>query len=472
MKRRLVLALTAIAATAAVAVGLWAGPANAAPQQPDRPSATQARSLRTALRNGTLARTVGTEKICAAHRLRCQADLVTASKSSSSPIAQSRSAGVASNTAAPPVGYGARELQKAYGLTSAPSRAGTILVIGAGAYPTLESDLAIYRSAYRLPACTRANGCFRQINYLGGAPYKPAKKSLNQYAEEEIAVETALDVDMASAACPKCHIISMQVPLIDGFYGSVKQTHDAILHFATGVKTAKKLGADAVSISYGYPTDRYSDQGRIPTLMRQPGMAVVSSSGDDGFLGDESQWPQNLPTVTSAGGTSLYADKTATKRGFREVAWNGAGSGCSTGLAPASGQPARISRNCQGHRAATDLAAVADPYTGVAVYDSYAPGTGAPSGFIVVGGTSASSPFIAGLYARAKTSSKLLGPNTIYAAGESAFHDITIGTNAGVGVCEITGYRKNLCDATAGWDGPTGLGTPKGLKPFTYKNNL
>lgn len=77
-----------------------------------------------------------------------------------------------------------------------------------------------------------------------------------------------------------------------------------------------------------------------------------------------------------------------------------------------------------------------------------------PYGFIVVGGTSASSPFIAGLYARAQTSTSTVGPSTLYAAGSSAFHDVTVGTNVGVGYCRSMGYPNALCDATAGWDGP------------------
>lgn len=468
MKRRL---MATMAAASVAAVGLVAGPASAAAPGSggpgsDGPSTSQAQSLRTALRNGTLVRTAGKTNVCAAHRLRCQAEMLTMSKRSNLPIRQSRASTIGPMTVAPPIGYGAKELQTAYGLTSASSRTGTIVVIGAGAYPTLESDLAIYRSAYHLPSCTKANGCFKQVNYRGGAPYKPATGDDNQFGEEQIAVETALDVDMASAACPKCHIISMQVPLQDGFYGTTKQTHNAILHFATGVATAKKLGAAAVSISYGYPTDSYSDKGTVAALMNQPGMAVVSSSGDDGFLADEGQWPQSLRTVTSAGGTSLYVDKT-TKRGYREVAWNGAGSGCTQDLKAAVGQPSSVSKVCGGHRAASDISAVADPYSGVAVYDSYAPFSGMPYGFIVVGGTSASSPFLAGLYARAPRNRAVVGPNTVYAASASAFHDVTIGTNAGVGLCRALGYRNNLCDSAKGWDGPTGLGTPAGLKPFT-----
>ncbi len=299
----------------------------------------------------------------------------------------------------PPVGFGAGELEKAYGVKGTPSKHGTIAVIGAGAYPTLESDLSVYRSTYKLPPCTTANGCFTQLNYKGKAPYAPATHLGQQFGEEEIAVETSLDVDMASAACPECKVISLQVPLKDGFFGGTKHIHNAISHFATAVQTAHKLGADAVSISYGYPADAYSDKGAIAAKMKVPGMALVSSSGDGGYNEFFQPWPQDLKTVTSAGGTSLFPDST-NSRGFTEVAWNGAGSVCDTDLGPAEGQPKSVSRNCFGQRAASDISAVADPYTGVAVYDSYAPATGEPLGFIVVGGTSVASPFIGGLYAR------------------------------------------------------------------------
>lgn len=387
---------------------------------------------------------------------------------SSGPISRSRATGPLAIK--PAVGYGATELAKAYGLTGAKTSTGTIVVIGAGAYPTLESDLRIYRATYQLPSCTIANHCLKQLNYLGRAPYGPATGSFRSYVEEEIAVETALDVDMASAACPTCKIVSLQVPLSDGYADSTAQLHAAVLHFATGVQTAKKLGASAVSISYGYPTDHYSDSGKIAAMMSVPGMAIVSASGDDGFLGDEGQWPQNLRTVTSTGGTSLYAAANTTRK-YAEVAWNGAGSGCTPDVKPAMGQPTSISKYCDGHRTASDVSAVADPYTGVAVYDSYAPASGMPYGFIVVGGTSASSPFVAGMYARAGKNSRVLGPNTLYADSASVFNDVTLGTNAGIGYCKSVGYNNALCDSRTGWDGPSGLGTPKGLAPFTAKTS-
>lgn len=426
----------------------------AASATPTSSTAAAVSAARAQLRAGTLADSRGVTDLCAAHHLACNVEVVTVSKNSARPMAFK-----------PPVGYGADELAQAYGLTGAPSADGTIVVIGAGAYPTLESDLAVYRSTYHLPACTVANGCFQQMNFRGDAPYPPAQGLRNQFGEEEIAVETALDVDMASAACPGCKIISMQVPLGDGFYGNTQHLHNAISHFATGVQTAHRLGASAVSISYGYPTDAFSDTGAIAQKLDVPGMAIVSSSGDSGFMGRRGQWPQSLSTVTSAGGTSLYPDRT-TARGWSEVAWNGAGSGCTPDVGPALGQPATISAMCHKHRAASDMSAVADPYTGVAVYDSYAPATGQPAGFIVVGGTSVASPFLGGLYARAPHNAAVEGPNTVYAAKATAFHDVLLGTNAGIGYCRTVNIGNAVCDARRGWDGPTGRGTPDGLAPF------
>lgn len=372
-------------------------------------------ALRQSLRGGTFGRDHGRLELCANHRLHCLAEVATQRRGSSRMLAQQ-----------PPIGYGATELATAYGLTNAHKGTGTIVVIGAGAYPTLDSDLAIYRSTYHLPACTKANRCFRQLTYQGKAPYQPAGGKDAPAYEEELAVETALDVQMASAACPTCKIISMQVPLVDGYAYTKTELHAAVLHFATGVQTARKLGARAVSISYGYPTDSYSDKGEIATMMTTPGMAIVASSGDSGFLDHEGQWPQNLPTVTSAGGTSLYADATA-KRRYAETAWTYAGSGCSNGQPPANGQPKKISKLCGGLRTASDVSAVADPLTGVAVYDSYAPDSGQPLGFLVVGGTSASSPLLAGMYARASRTSAnrhVVGPNTLYRAKASTFNDV------------------------------------------------
>src|SRR5439155_24927300 len=105
-----------------------------------------------------------------------------------------------------PQGWGPADLQSAYNINPTITTTPTIAIIDAFGYPTLEQDLATYRSTYGLPACTIASGCLRIVNQLGQAtPLPPAPPAHN-----DLTVETALDIDMASAACPMCKIVVIQ----------------------------------------------------------------------------------------------------------------------------------------------------------------------------------------------------------------------------------------------------------------------
>jgi len=113
------------------------------------------------------------------------------------------------------------------------------------------------------------------------------------------------------------------------------------------------------------------------------------------------------------------------------------------------------------------VSADADPNTGLAVYDTYAPSSGTPNDWIVVGGTSASAPYIGGLFARAGHLTRVDGPNTLYADPATDFTDITSGNNEALLDCSAyPGISSKLCNAGKGWDGPTGLGIPHGLAAF------
>ena len=104
-------------------------------------------------------------------------------------------------------------------------------------------------------------------------------------------------------------------------------------------------------------------------------------------------------------------------------------------------------------RAESDVSAVADPATGVAVYQTYG-----GSGWAVYGGTSAASPIIASVYALAGTPSSTAYPNAFPYAHTGSLNDVTSGKN---GTCGAP-----ICTAGTGWDGPTGLGTPSGTTAF------
>ncbi len=419
---------------------------------PDAPAATaQAAQLHQEVTSGTLLSDHGTKRVCA----HCESVVVTEAKGSSKPL----------STAAPS-GYGPADLASAYKITSSSTSTATIAIIDAGVDGNLASDLATYRKTYGLPACTTANGCLKLVNYTGGAQPAPQKSGQGAQAEEEIAVETALDVDMASAACPSCHITEISVPWADG----VNDGNTSMNDFSKAVSTAVSGGAKTVSISYGYTPTAQSTSGTDLADFNHPGVAIEVSTGDSGFNGGtHTSWPSDLPYAVGVGGTQL------TKSGstWSEKAWgvdsgNGAaGSGCETYFKAANGQPAAVTKACNNHLATASVSADASPATPLAIYDTYAPSSHQPPNWAVVGGTSASSPYIAGLFARAGVPSSLLGPNTLYSAAASNFRDITSGNNEVQDQCKnYAGVSASVCNAGKGWDGPTGLGSPQGLGAF------
>jgi subtilase family serine protease len=339
--------------------------------------------------------------------------------------------------AAAPSGYGPSDLRSAYGLTSAAASGGTGATIGiVDAYddPNAEADLAKYRSNYGLTACTTANGCFKKVSQTGSTTSLPT-------ADAGWSEEISLDLDMASAICPNCKILL------------VEASSPTMANLGTSVNRAVTLGAKYVSNSYG-GGESSADTSYDSSYFNHPGVAITVSAGDSGY---GAEYPAASRYVTSVGGTAL--SKSSTTRGWTESVWKtssteGTGSGCSAYDAKPSWQ---TDTGCT-KRTISDVAAVADPATGVSVYDSY----GITAGWYTFGGTSAAAPIIAGVYALAGTPSSGSYPASFpYAkAGTSALNDVTSGNN---GTC-TTSY---LCTARAGYDGPTGVGTPQGTSAFT-----
>ena len=108
--------------------------------------------------------------------------------------------------AAVPQGFGPPDLQSAYNIPTTISGTPTIAIVDAYGYANLETDLATYRSTYGLPACSTANGCRKIVNQNGQTSPLPP----NPPADDDWTLEAALDVDMASAACPSCKILVVQ----------------------------------------------------------------------------------------------------------------------------------------------------------------------------------------------------------------------------------------------------------------------
>jgi len=324
-----------------------------------------------------------------------------------------------------PAGLSPADLQSAYALPA--GGAGQVIgIVDAYDDPNAESDLAVYRAQFGLPPCTTANGCFRKVNQNGGQGRYPR-------ASQGWALEIALDLAMASATCPSCGILLVEA-----------QT-SSLANLGAAVNTAVRLGATVVSNSYG--AGEYSSElSDELTYFNHPGVAITASSGDSGY---GVSFPAASRFVTAVGGTTLARDASA--RGWSESAWSGSGSGCSGYVAKPSWQQ---DASCA-FRAVADVSAVADPSTGVAVYDSF--GYGGRRGWFVVGGTSASAPIVAGVYALAGNASSVSYGSAPY-SNRSGLFDVTAGSNGKCGTY--------LCAAGVGYDGPTGLGTPDGTTAF------
>ena len=324
---------------------------------------------------------------------------------------------------ATPQGYGPADLQSAYGVAGVSgSGTPTVAIVDAFGYRNAEADLTVYRSQYGLPACTTANGCLKIVGQSGGKPPSRVDTGWDQ--------EQALDLDMVSAACPSCHILL------------VEASSASFSNLWSGVDYAKTVpGVKAISNSYGN-TDS-SSYSAYDSHYSGNNIAITVSTGDNGY---GAQWPASAPGAVAVGGTSLV--RAANTRGWSESVWNGAGSGCGLGHAKPSWQNG-VTDACGG-RMEGDIAANADPNTGVAVYG---PVTATTSGWGVWGGTSESSPFVAALFAL--RNGNINAASSIY-SHTANLNDVTTGSN---GSCAVAYY----CNGTPGYDGPTGLGTPNGL---------
>ena len=324
----------------------------------------------------------------------------------------------------PEEGLTPADIRTAYKLPKTGAKNQTIAIVDAYDNPKAESNLKTYRAAFKLPACTTANKCFRKVDQRGGKKY-PA-------GDPGWGVEINLDVQAVSAACPTCKILLVEAD---------DESFDAL---GKAENTAVRLGADVVSNSYG--ADEF---GGMTTLERKyythPGVPILASSGDFGFT--TASFPAVLKKTWAIGGTELIPTK---KGGWTEDAWEGAGSGCSAYVAKPKVQK---DKNCQ-MRTVSDVSAVADSAEGFAVYDTY--GLGPDNGWIGVGGTSLSSPLIAGMIGLAGNAAKVADPSYLY-SHRTGLLDVVGGSN---GFCG----DDYLCTGLKGYDGPTGLGSPRGLK--------
>ena len=325
-------------------------------------------------------------------------------------------------------GFAPKDLRSAYNLPSTGGSGQTIAIVDAFDDPNAESDLKTYRSHYGLSECTTANGCFKKVNQKGETKNYPV-------GESGWSVEISLDLDMASAICPECHIL-----LVEG-------TSNSFANLATAEDEAATLNATEISNSWGGgdTSARVSEDSHFNHL----GIPILVAAGDNGY---GVEFPATVPTVISVGGTTLK--KAETSRGWSEKVWHepelgyGTGSGCSLYQEKPKWQ---TDSGCT-KRTDNDVSAVAAVETPLSVYDSYE-----RAGWLNIGGTSASTPIMAGVEALSSSRVREIGAEAFWKASPAGhLFDVTEGSNGSCG-------ESYLCTAKKGYDGPTGWGTPDGV---------
>ncbi len=338
------------------------------------------------------------------------------------------SCGVKMNPAVPPAktpvsGLTPAQLRSAYGLSpivsSAVANGPLIAIVDAYDTPHADSDLTTYRTQFHLPACTAGSHCLTIVKSKpipGASPPPPPPPGGDAAWKTTWADETTLDLAMASTGCPTCRILLVQAP---------GQDLDSL---AAAVNVAASYHPAAISNSWGVleggGNSAHIDE-QAQAAFYHPGIAITASTGDMGA--GQVEFPASSPFVTAVGGTTLAPDA-GTARGWSESVWSAGGSGCSSMFS----QPGWESgRSCSG-RTVPEISVIADYNPGVAVFSSD------HKGWIVLGGTSAGAPFVAGLYAAANDyGATSVGAAKLYADRAllnpvAGFADATLGSPNGL----------------------------------------
>jgi hypothetical protein len=414
----------------------------------------------------------------------------------------------------PAGGYSPAELAKAYGLNVGAATTQTVAIVDAFDDPTVLADLNTFDANYGISAETSTS--FKVVNQSGATSPLPTP-------DAGWAGEITLDVQAVRGLCHHCKILL------------VEATDNSNANLAVAVNEAVTLGAKIVSNSYGGPENDPANTPTVQAAYNHHGVAILASTGDDGWYAWDNanagcpstcstaptdgvpSGPASFNTVVGVGGTALYLNPDGSRAA--ETVWNengpgdvwgynlgaaigAAGSGCSTLFTPKAWQShvaGYTGLGCGSSlRNGVDIAAVADPFTGLDICQTFG-NTGNPPCWETIGGTSLASPVIAAMWALAGGPGGVAYPSLSLYGHFKGDHvrptyDVTVG---GTGLCNTAtlifctgGFNPNSanqeldcawdtagasdtpltnryqCYARPGYDGVSGVGTPKGVTVF------
>jgi kumamolisin len=332
----------------------------------------------------------------------------------------------------------------------------SIAIVDAFDNPEAGADLAYFSAQFGLPFKVSQF----QVVYTDGTI--PLLDSTGGWELEE-----SLDIEYAHAMAPNAKIYLVEA--YDNEYTSLlAAVQEAINIVQCGNFTSVALacgssptGAGEVSMSWG--GGEWSGETAYDATFataNSKNVVFLASSGDEpGPI-----YPSTSPYVMSVGGSTISRSLVNGNYQY-EIGWDDAGSGRSTVEAEPTYQSsiAAVHAIAAGSRATPDVAAVANPYTGVYVYDTFPMDLYDFGDWYIVGGTSVAAPTWAGVLNWADTAnavwpvstqaelSKLYTDSTVPANYSAALYDIQYG---------FCNYYMASRDA-AGYDLCTGLGSPK-----------
>ncbi len=320
-----------------------------------------------------------------------------------------------------------------------PSTGGTyaIAIVDAYQYPTALADFNTFSAAFALPAetsklATLASNKHFQVVYANGAVPQTGGAYINSWNLEE-----ALDIEWSHAMAPNAKIYLVEAA----------SANSSDLYRAVQVAASLPMVRE-VSMSWGGSESSYETWASDPTFKKN-GVVFFASGGDSA---DQMEYPAASPNVIACGGTSINRETNG--QVISQTGWN------DTGCGPSAYEPRPAFQNAVasvvgGKRGVSDLAFVADPNTGVYVYDSTA--FEGAKGWWILGGTSVSAPSLAGIVNLAA------GKNGF--AASTAVEEARIYGNLGnpAAYTDITSGTDGIYNAGPGYDFVTGVGTPYSL---------
>jgi subtilase family serine protease len=324
-------------------------------------------------------------------------------------------------------GYTPAELEAAYGITSelGGGSGTTVAVIEVGDYADASSDISSFRTEYDLGSVT-----LTRYNAAGDEGDYPS--TCQDYGW---CLETALDMDMVSAACPKCNI-------------DIMEATDSISSLEEAETSAVKLGATILSNSWICYGSWDCGDTNFGSYFDTAGIAYLASSGDDAY--DNIGGPSVLDSVIAVGGTQLQKSGST----YSSIIWSDAGAGCADSTevgSPGVSKPKwQKDPDCTS-RTDADVSLEAGCAPGVTEYSTYY------GGWTGVCGTSVASPFTAGIIALKGNAAKLKAGESFWKLKKkklAKLYDITSGSDGSCGgeyLCTAGTKQFGQYSGPGGW---------------------